>query len=83
MTDVIGAQVRLHHPDRPQRTQLYPANGHTGVSAPLAHLALPGGGSTPATISWRDAQGQHEAKVDVRPGHGTILLTSDGTAVVR
>ncbi|MCP2167745.1 FG-GAP repeat domain-containing protein [Goodfellowiella coeruleoviolacea] len=83
VTDVIGAQVRLHHPDRPQRTQLYPANGHTGVSAPLAHLALPGGGSTPATISWRDAQGQHEAKVDVRPGHGTILLTSDGTAVVR
>ncbi|MBW4722494.1 VCBS repeat-containing protein [Saccharothrix obliqua] len=83
VTDVIGAQVRLHHPDRPQRTQLYPANGHTGVSAPLAHLALPGGGTTPATVTWRDAAGLHEATVDVRPGHGTILLKSDGTAVAR
>ncbi|GLY50281.1 CRTAC1 family protein [Lentzea sp. NBRC 102530] len=83
VTDVIGAQVRLHHPDRPQRAQLYPANGHTGVSAARLHLAIPGGGTTPATVTWRDAGGLHEATVNVRPGHGTILLTSDGTAEVR
>ncbi|MFC6090035.1 FG-GAP repeat domain-containing protein [Saccharothrix lopnurensis] len=83
VTDAIGAQVRLHHPDRPQRTQFYPANGHTGVSAPQVHLALPGGDEVPATITWRDAAGLHEAVVQVRPGHGTILLKSDGTAEVR
>ncbi|WP_199443813.1 ASPIC/UnbV domain-containing protein [Umezawaea beigongshangensis] len=83
VTDVIGAQVRLHHPDHPQRTQLYPANGHAGVSAARVHLALPGGGATPATITWRDTAGLHEATADVRPGHGTILLNSDGTVEVR
>jgi enediyne biosynthesis protein E4 len=83
VTPAIGAQVRLHHPDRPQRAQLYPANGHTGVSAPELHFALPGGDPVPATVTWRDATGAHEAQVMVRPGRSTILLDTDGTAEVR
>jgi len=83
VTPAIGAQVRLHHPDKPQRAQLYPASGHTGVSAPELHFAMPGGESVPATVTWRDDAGTHEARVEVRPGRSTILLDSDGTAVVR
>lgn len=83
VTPAIGAQVRLHHPDRPQRAQLYPANGHTGVSAAELHFALPGGDPVPATVTWRDRTGDHEARVEVRPGRSTILLGTDGTAEVR
>jgi hypothetical protein len=79
----IGAQVELHHPDHPQKSQLYPANGHTGVSAAEIHFALPGGGSTPATVTWRDATGAHSADITVAPGHSTVYLGIDGTAVVR
>lgn len=83
VTPAIGAQVRLHHPRHPQRAQLYPANGHTGVSAPELHFALPGDHAVPATVTWRDAGGHHEARVEVRPGRSTILLGTDGTATVR
>ncbi|MEU7489591.1 VCBS repeat-containing protein [Streptomyces sp. NPDC042319] len=79
----IGAQIELHHRDRPQKTQLYPANGHTGVSASQIHLALPGGGSVPATVTWRDQQGLHHAGIRVEPGHRTVLLQSDGRAEVQ
>ncbi|TVT61481.1 hypothetical protein FNH05_02920 [Amycolatopsis rhizosphaerae] len=33
--------------------------------------------------AWRDAEGSHEARVEVRPGRSTILLGTDGTAEVR
>ncbi|WP_433272532.1 FG-GAP repeat domain-containing protein [Actinosynnema sp. CS-041913] len=82
-TAAIGAQVELIHPTSPQRTQLYPANGHTGVSAAQVHLALPGGTPSPAKVTWRDAAGLHTTTVQVHPGHRTILLRPDGTAVVR
>lgn len=85
----IGAQVVL--PEQPtadgqvprQKYQLYPANGHAGVSAPDVHLALAGTEPVTATVSWRDAAGTHRAQVAVRPGHHTVLLTADGWAVVR
>lgn len=83
LTPAIGAQVRLHHPDRPQRAQLYPANGHTGVSAAELYFALPGGGAVAATVTWRDRAGNHEARIELRPGRTTILLGSDGTAELR
>jgi enediyne biosynthesis protein E4 len=79
----IGAQIELHHPDRPQRAQLFPANGHAGVSAAAVHLALPGGATTRATVTWRDSSGLHRADIDIRPGHQTVALGENGTAVVR
>ncbi|MEU4767979.1 CRTAC1 family protein [Actinosynnema sp. NPDC023794] len=81
--DAIGAQVELHHPDRPQKAQLYPANGHSGVSAARLHFALPGGGPVRATITWRDTSGTHRAEVLVTPGHRTVELGPAATAVAR
>ncbi|MFI9005775.1 CRTAC1 family protein [Actinosynnema sp. NPDC053489] len=81
--DAIGAQVRLHHADRPQKAQLYPANGHSGVSAPELHFALPGGGAVRATVTWRDDSGTHSADIVVTPGHHTVELGPGATAVTR
>ncbi|WP_017588549.1 FG-GAP-like repeat-containing protein [Nocardiopsis ganjiahuensis] len=80
----IGASVRAGGSGDPeQRRQLYPANGHVGVSDSIVHLAAPEG-SLPVTVSWRDADGTgHTADLEVGPGTHTILLDDDGTAVVR
>ncbi|WP_328608889.1 VCBS repeat-containing protein [Amycolatopsis sp. NBC_00345] len=77
----IGAQVVLHT-DRPQKTQLYPANGHAGVSAAEVHLALPGAAAT-ATVTWLAEGRLVSADVQVTPGHHTLLLNPDGTVVAR
>lgn len=82
-TPAIGAEVEVRLDGRPQKGQLYPANGHTGVSAHELHFALPGGGSAAATVTWRDGSGQHRADLRIRPGHQTVQLRPDGTAVVR
>ncbi|MFC3448592.1 CRTAC1 family protein [Amycolatopsis speibonae] len=79
----IGAQVELRSSQRAEKAQLYPANGHAGVSASEVHLALPGDGSAVATITWHDGAGTHHAEVRPRPGHQTVELREDGTAVVR
>lgn len=79
----IGARIEVFSGDRTLRTQLFPANGHAGVSAGEAHLALPGGGSARAAITWRDGTGVHRAEVELRPGHHTVLLDSNGTAVLK
>lgn len=81
--DVIGAQIVLRHPDQPQRRQLYPANGHAGVTASEMQFALPGGEPTPAVVSWRDEAGAHSAPIVLRPGHRTVTVDDSGTAVVR
>lgn len=81
--DVIGAEVTHEIDGATKRTQLYPANGHAGVSGPEVQLALPDGEPTEATITWRDSNGTHHSTVDVRPGHHTVELGSDGTAVLR
>lgn len=78
----IGATVALHGA-YPQKTQLYPANGHTGVSSSLVHLALPDGAPATATITWRDGTTTHSTDITVTPGHHTVLLQPDGTAVTR
>jgi hypothetical protein len=81
----IGAQVEVPaRGDLPaQKAQLYPANGHAGVSAADLHLALPGPAGTPFDVSWRDTTGQHRTRIAVTPGHHTVLLTSDGQADLR
>jgi hypothetical protein len=80
--DAIGAQVVLHAPELPSKAQLYPANGHAGVSASEIHLALPDDSPVPATVTWRDSTTVHEAEVEIPPGHHTVLLQPDGTAVI-
>jgi enediyne biosynthesis protein E4 len=78
----IGVQVELRDPVRPQKTQLYPANGHAGVSAADVSLAL-GAATVPATVTWVDEQGLHRTTITVRPGRSTVELRTDGTAVTR
>jgi hypothetical protein len=80
----IGAQVNTPAVGSlpAQKYQLYPANGHAGVSAADIHLALPASGSLPATVTWRDAAGQHRVEVTVSAGHHTIELTPTGKALV-
>ncbi|HET6501518.1 MAG TPA: VCBS repeat-containing protein [Amycolatopsis sp.] len=78
----IGATVVVHG-RYPQKTQLFPANGHAGVSASLVHLALPDGAPTTATLTWRDGTSLHSTDIGLVPGHHTVELHSDGTAVTR
>ena len=81
----IGAVVTTRSGAVPaQKAQLYPANGHAGVSAGTLQLASPLGGTALAvTVTWRDASGTHQADLDLLPGHRAVLLNTDGTAVPR
>jgi len=83
----IGAQVDLPDPVCPQKAQLYPTNGHAGVSGAELHLVLRsaalGEAGVPATVSWVDEHGAHRAGILIRPGHHIVELHGDGTAVVR
>jgi hypothetical protein len=78
----IGAQLEV--PDRVarQKAQLYPANGHAGVSTADLHVVL-GDPTVPATVRWVDGTGAHRADIVIRPGHHTVELRPDGTAVLR
>ncbi|GLZ42767.1 VCBS repeat-containing protein [Actinokineospora sp. NBRC 105648] len=81
----IGAQVVLPPAEgvAAQKYQLYPANGHAGVSAAELHLALPRRGSVTAEVSWRDAAGQHRAPLTLTPGHHRIMLLPNGEVQAR
>ncbi|MFI6094793.1 FG-GAP repeat domain-containing protein [Lentzea sp. NPDC051213] len=74
----IGAQIRTGS----AKAQLYPANGHVGVSAAEVHVAL-GDQSERAEVTWRDRTGLHHAEVDIKAGRQSLLLRPDGTVVAR
>ncbi|SDH76425.1 Repeat domain-containing protein [Sinosporangium album] len=82
----IGATATLKLPDGTSRTrQLYPANGHNGVSAPDLMFGL-GEHATAEpfalTLSWRDACGvARTTSTSITPGWHQVLLTGDGRAV--
>jgi hypothetical protein len=77
----LGAQVEVHG-TVPQKAQLYPANGHAGVSAEQVHVVL-ADPTVQATVSWVDESGAHHAEVTLTPGHHQVLLRVNGTAAVR
>ncbi|GHE44236.1 RNA-binding protein [Streptosporangium violaceochromogenes] len=81
----VGAVARVRLPGGATAVrQLYPANGHNGVSAPELLFGLgggAGGGPLPVELSWRDACGvPRTASVPVEPGWHHILLTGDGAS---
>ena len=79
----VGAAVRLRSGAAGVRTgQVYPANGHGGVSAPELLFALTNRQDrVPATIGWRDQCGtRHTAEVHLAPGWHSLLLGADGSA---
>ncbi|MFC5186395.1 FG-GAP repeat domain-containing protein [Actinomadura harenae] len=82
VTPAIGASARLLGGTRGVRTgQVYPANGHAGVSAPELLFGLDAGtANVPVRLSWRDACGRlHDGEARLAPGWHTVLLTSDGS----
>lgn len=83
LRDAVGARVEWISEGIERRTQIYPSNGHAGVSAPNAHLVLPGGAPATVTVSWLEDSGPRTATLEVPPGHHTVLLDPDGTATLR
>jgi len=81
----VGATVTVagQHGLPEQKSQLYYANGHAGVSAPDVHLAVADSDPTLVHITWRDQTGVHEADVEVEPGHHVLELHDDGEVVLR
>lgn len=73
----IGATVTVYGPDgRTQTRQVYPANGHTGVSSPELLFGLGFGDKrpVPVRITWRDASGPHSTTRTLAPGWHTVDL---------
>lgn len=79
----IGASIRVTRADgKVLVDQVYPTNGHAGVSAPESLFGL-GDSSAPVTaqIRWRDTTGAlHTVTQTLGPGWHGLLLSSDGTA---
>ncbi|OJF16226.1 CRTAC1 family protein [Couchioplanes caeruleus] len=72
----IGASVAVTRADGTVlRSQLYPANGHTGVNAPELLFGL-GAASGPVsvTVTWRDAAGPHTTTRTLAPGWHDLTL---------
>jgi hypothetical protein len=83
VTPAIGAAVDLRSGTKGVRVgQVYPANGHAGVSSPELLFGLDDGTrSVSATLTWRDACGRrHSAAVRTTAGWHTLVLGDDGTA---
>jgi hypothetical protein len=77
----VGASVRLTRADgRVLTDQVYPANGHAGVSAPELLFGLgPKAGPARVDVRWRDGRGaMHATTLTLRPGWHTLLLTPAG-----
>lgn len=81
----LGAKVTVKDGDSTRVQQMYPANGHTGVSSTeLVFPALKQPGE--AHVQWRDTSGTfHTAVVPVQQtdGHVELTLTDAGEASIR
>lgn len=72
---VIGAQVVLRSGDYFRETQVFPANGHSGVGDDIAHFGLPNHVATDdlsAEVSWTDTAGRHTRTFPVTTGDQTL-----------
>ncbi|MDR8413081.1 VCBS repeat-containing protein [Nonomuraea sp. 3-1Str] len=82
LSPAIGATVRLKAGAQGLRTgQLYPANGHAGVTAAELMFALrPNTPSVPVEVTWRDTCGRpRTAAADLAPGWQRLRLGDDGS----
>jgi hypothetical protein len=74
----VGASVTVTKPDGTVLTsQLFPANGHTGVNAPelLFGLGAPSSEPVSVAVTWRDGTGTHTTATTLRPGWHDLVLT--------
>ncbi|GGQ49128.1 CRTAC1 family protein [Couchioplanes azureus] len=72
----VGASVTVTRADGTVlRSQLYPANGHTGVNAPELLFGLgAAGGPASVAVTWRDAAGLHTITRTLPPGWHDLTL---------
>lgn len=79
----IGASVTATPPGRAAlRAQLYPANGHAGVSAAELFLATATTDPTRFSLRWLTPEGPRAATIDLAPGRHTLLLGDDGKITI-
>lgn len=82
----IGAGVSVEVDGATVRRQLFPANGHAGVSESAVHVGLgdvPETTDVPLTVTWVDTAGRHTASTRLRPGTHELLLEPTGEMVQR
>ncbi|MGJ6968677.1 CRTAC1 family protein [Streptosporangium sp. G11] len=84
----IGAVATVRPPGGVTRSrQLYPANGHNGVSAPELLFGLGDDlpdSTVPVDISWRDScGGARTASISLEPGWHRILLAGGRASEIR
>lgn len=82
-----GAALQLQTPSGAQYRQLFPANGHAGVSGADVNFGL-GPVTQPVAytghVTWRTSTGQLRTRtVALTPGRHVLTLNDDGTADVR
>ncbi len=83
-TAAVGAAVRATPTGRPTlRGQLYPSNGHAGVSSGELFLGTRTAGTTVFTISWRTAAGKQSASLALAPGRHVVMLHDSGQVTTR
>lgn len=81
----IGAKVVLREASRRQFRQVYPANGHAGVSTADVHFGL-GSSVCPCrvAVTWRTSSGQvRNVAVSISPGRTNLILADDGRVIVK
>lgn len=76
-TALVGAQVTLLGAGPGRTSQLYPANGHSGVSGSLIHFGLGTSRAEGLTarVQWTDAAGRHSTTVPVHTGYQEVKVT--------
>lgn len=76
----IGANVTLNAGSGSQHRQLFPANGHAGVSWSGIHFGLGelSASEMTAEVSWTDTAGLHKSTVNIHSGSTTLVLTTTG-----
>lgn len=79
LTDAVGAVVTAEPADRAVlRSQVYPSNGHAGVSSPELFFGTGASGATTFTVAWRDGEQTRSARIALAPGRHTLVVHPDG-----
>lgn len=77
-TPLIGAKVEISTGGYSRITQIFPANGHSGVRDAAAQFGIPAqyaNAALTATISWRDASGLHHQAFAIGHGYHTLEVS--------
>lgn len=76
-TPLIGAKVTVRGPGYNRKAQVYPANGHSGVSASEVHFALPKNvlSDGTVTVQWADNGKNLSQQFTLKPGRQEVTVS--------